>query len=136
TAYQSFSEGFGDEPSPAQKEILDLLRPPDGTTLSPLPGPPTLTFFRAYADSPDGVTDDLLHALSPNLLEGQHQLTPLMLASLNGDLAMVRRLVEKGADPAVCRPDGLTALHFAALVSGSRLEVLIYLQQQIRGHVT
>jgi uncharacterized RDD family membrane protein YckC len=40
-------------------------------------------------------------------------LTPLMIAAFNGDTAMARLLLERGADPRLQAPGGLTALQFA-----------------------
>ena len=40
-------------------------------------------------------------------------LTPLMVAAFNGDEAMARLLLERGADPRLLAPGGLTALEFA-----------------------
>ncbi len=48
--------------------------------------------------------------------------TPLMMAALRGDLAMVRRLVERGAK---INRDGWTPLHYAA--SGPSVEVVALL---------
>lgn len=40
-------------------------------------------------------------------------MTPLMIAAFNGDSAMARLLLERGADPRLLAPGGLTALEFA-----------------------
>jgi ankyrin repeat protein len=40
-------------------------------------------------------------------------LTPLMVAALRSDAAMARLLLERGADPRLQAPGGLTALDFA-----------------------
>ena len=48
--------------------------------------------------------------------------SPLMLAALRGDLALCRRLIDKGAD---VNKTGWTALHYAA--SGAHLEIIALL---------
>ena len=40
-------------------------------------------------------------------------LTPLMAAAINDDAAMARLLLERGADPNLQAPGGVTALDFA-----------------------
>src|SRR4029079_5524185 len=47
-------------------------------------------------------------------LRGPGGATPLMIAALYGDAALVKTLLDAGADPAIANDVGATALHWAA----------------------
>ncbi|MCH8999315.1 MAG: ankyrin repeat domain-containing protein, partial [Proteobacteria bacterium] len=50
-----------------------------------------------------------------------HGLTPLLIAALFDSPGALELLLERGADPAAARQDGLTALHLAAYKGYHRL---------------
>lgn len=70
--------------------------------------------FHAVANGHNKIAEILLNTTNQaNDVEPEKGFTPLLIAATNGHIAMVRLLLEHGADPNLRNYDGVTALHNA-----------------------
>jgi ankyrin repeat protein len=70
--------------------------------------------FHAVANGHNKIAEILLNITNlVNDFELDKRFTPLLLAATNGHIALVRLLLERGADPNIGNLDGVTALHNA-----------------------
>ena len=94
---------------------LELLRRYDVNVNGIPGGVPPLVYMMLWADNPAGPYWLLDHGADPNLAWGQDNEAPLHVAARRWHVAMVARLVERGADVLRRRADGSTPHTLAAL---------------------
>ena len=94
---------------------LELLRRYDVNVNGIPGGVPPLVYMMLWADNPTGPYWLLDHGADPNLAWGQDNEAPLHVAARRWHVAMVARLVERGADVLRRRADGSTPHTLAAL---------------------
>jgi len=82
-------------------------------------GVPPLVYMMHWGDNPAGALWLLEHGADPNLSWGELDEAPLHLAARRWTVAMVERLVERGADVSRRRRDGATA-HTLASTYGNQ----------------
>jgi ankyrin repeat protein len=82
-------------------------------------GVPPLVYVLGYSEDPSGPAWLLDHGADPNLPWGPDNEAPLHVAARRWDVAMVERLVARGADLSRRRADGYTA-HALAELHGNR----------------
>jgi hypothetical protein len=78
-------------------------------------GVPPLVHMMQWADNPSGPSWLLDHGADPNLAWGNDGEAPLHVAARRWNVAMVERLVERGADVSLRRSDGATPHKIAEL---------------------
>ncbi|HEY3757348.1 MAG TPA: ankyrin repeat domain-containing protein [Opitutaceae bacterium] len=94
---------------------LDLLRA-HGVNVDGIPGGvPPLRYVLPYARTREGIHWLLQHGANPNLAWGELSDAPIHIAAQRWDVALVKGLVEHGADIHARRKDGRTALSIAEL---------------------
>jgi hypothetical protein len=99
-------------------EALDLLHR-YGVNVDGIPGGvPPLVHMMQWADNPAGPYWLLEHGADPNLAWGDDDEAPLHAAARRWDVAMVERLVQRGADVSRRRADGSTP-HILAELYGN-----------------
>ena len=96
-------------------EALELLHR-YGFNVDGVPGGvPPLVYMMLWSDNPAGPVWLLEHGANPNLAWGEAGEAPLHVAARRWDLALVERLVQRGADVLQRRSDGATAHTLAEL---------------------
>jgi ankyrin repeat protein len=120
-AARSITEGadpnVGFEPAVAASDIalvqMFMLVPPDNASVVALVPRPVQ--YLAYLESDFG----------PDASLRQLDRAPLLVATWNDDIEMVRLLLEAGADPNAQSSGGYTALHVAAVAKRAAIEDLL-----------
>lgn len=70
--------------------------------------------FHAVANGHNKIAEAILRISNqPNDIEPEKGFTPLLIAATNGHIALVRILLQSGADPNIQNIDGITPLHNA-----------------------
>jgi ankyrin repeat protein len=94
-----------------------------GLTALGADGNPSDDFYQAIRRDDFAAVEKLLQAHGPNLKDRRGS-TPLMYAAASGSEAMMRRLIQAGADPKIRNAFSASALHWCGGIH-SRMKLLV-----------